>query len=112
MRYKIEYVKKEIPGAKGYLGMNQKAAKELHIPFHHKHPAHTVVILKKQSPKMLKSTEVHEEVENYLMRIKHLHYHPATSKHSAHHIALQYEKLHKPFSIQRVNGLLKHFYKH
>jgi hypothetical protein len=101
MKFHIEYVKKEIPGAKQYIGMNAPAAEELHIPFKHKHPAHTVVTIHSLRPSERRSTIRHEEAENYLMRVKHMHY------PKAHHLALQYEKLHKPFSIKGVNGLLK-----
>lgn len=107
MKFKIEYVKKEIPGAKDYIGLNAEAAKELKLPFHHKHPEHTVVVVKNQNPSLRRATIHHEEVESYLIKNKHLHYKPATSKCSAHHWALQYEKLKKPFSPERVNKLLK-----
>lgn len=107
MKYKIEYVKKEIPGADKYIGMNATAASELNVPFRHKHPRHTIVVLKNQKPIDRKSTIRHEETEEYLMRVKHMHYKPANSKSSAHHWALQYEKLHTPFSVQRVKKLLK-----
>ena len=101
MKYKVEYVKKEIPGARDYIGMNAMAARELKIPFKHKHPVHTIVTVHSQIPGARKSTIRHEEVENYLMRMKHLHY------HQAHILALKYEKLKKPFSVNYVNGLLK-----
>lgn len=106
MKFHIEYVK-NIPGAKPYVGMNAKAAQELKVPFHHKHPEHTIVILKKQFPNERKSTIRHEETEEYLMRVKHMHYRPASSKRSAHHWALQYEKLKKPFSVKAIKKLLK-----
>lgn len=73
MKYKIEYVKREIPKANGYIGMNASAAKELRIPFKHKHPNHTIVVVKAQIPSERKSTIRHEEVEEYLMRMKHMH---------------------------------------
>jgi hypothetical protein len=103
MKYKIEYVK-QIPHAPSYVGMNSLAAHELKIPFKHKHPEHTIVVVKNNSKK---STIAHEESEEYLMKVKHLHYKSANSKSSAHHWALQYEKLHKSFSIQRLKKLLK-----
>ena len=106
MKFKIEY-EKSIPGAANYLGMNKKASTELKIPFKHKHPYHTVVVLKNQKPTERRNTIRHEEVEEYLMRIKHMPYKPANSKRSAHHWALQYEKIHKPFNIREVNKLLK-----
>ena len=104
MKFKIEYRKKMIPP--DWIGMNYPASQKLHIPWHHKSKK-VIEVYKKQSPKMLRSTEVHEETESYLIKYKHMPYKPANSKRSAHHWALQYEKLHKPFNIREVNKLLK-----
>ena len=106
MKFKIEY-EKSIPGATDYIGMNARAAALLKIPFKHKHPVHTIVVKKNQYPYNRKSTIVHEKVEEYLIKYKHMPYKPANSKRSAHHWALQYEKIHKPFNIREVNKLLK-----
>jgi hypothetical protein len=85
MRFKIEYKKNKMKG--GYIGMNKKAAEELHIPFHHKH-SNVIEIYKTKKP-IMKHTEKHEEIEYSLMR-KGMHY------HHAHKIALKNEKRKEP----------------
>jgi hypothetical protein len=82
MKYKIQYVKKKLP--QGWIGMNYFASKELGIPFKHKHPKHTLVIYD-TLPIIKKNTIRHEEIEEYLMKNKHWHY------HKAHALALKLE---------------------
>jgi hypothetical protein len=92
-KFKVEYEKKMI--GQGFIGMNYYAAKELKVPFHHKHRG-VVEIYKKMSPTERRKTIKHEEIEYTMMEKKHLKYKPA------HLIATYYEK--KP---GRVVNILK-----
>ena len=93
MKFKIEYVKNKIhPG--GWIGMNSDAARELKVPFHHKHK--NVIEIYTGVPKnVYKTTEKHEEIE-YSMMQKGLKYHPA------HKLALKYEQ-----DPGRIKNILK-----
>ena len=99
MKYKIEY-KKKIPY--GYIGMNKYAAKPHHIVWNHKkHPEHTIEI-KKGLPHSVKVATIrHEEIEEYLMKNKHMGY------HKAHSNALRFENYNKPFPNTRIKEKLK-----
>ena len=97
MKFKIEYKKHKMhPG--GWIGMNAKAAKELHVPFHHKHKS-VVEIYSKVPKSVMHNTEKHEEIE-YLMMRKGLRYHPA------HKIALKYKG-----DKRRIKTILKEIQK-
>ena len=89
MKYRIEYVKKPIgKDGKGnvYVGMNAQAARELHVPFNHKKPTHTIVVYKNQSKTERLKTILHEKVEEKNMRVNGYHY-----RH-AHRIATKAER--------------------
>lgn len=94
MKYKIEYVKNKVKG--GWIGMNKFASAEHGLPYFHKHPEHTLVIYKKVPHDVRTTTIKHEKVEEYLMKDKHMHYHPA------HDIALKYEE-----DPRRINAIIK-----
>jgi len=94
MKYKIEYIKKKTKY--GFIGMNAEAAKEWHIPFKHRHPEHTLIIYKKVPHDVRITTIKHEEIEEHLIKNKHMHYHPA------HDIALKYEE-----DPRRINAIIK-----
>lgn len=98
MKYNVEY-KKEIP--KGFIGMNYKASKSLHIPFHHKHPEHTIEVKKSLPKKVRLHTIRHEEAESYFERVKHYSY------EKAHRLALKYEKIEIPFPRTKIKEILK-----
>jgi hypothetical protein len=94
MKQKIQYIEKK--EKYGFIGMNKKAAKSHNIPYKHKSPEHTIEIYKKVPKDVRVTTIRHEEMEEYLMRVKHYSY----SK--AHKIALRFEKLNKPFPKSRI----------
>ena len=94
MKYKIEYVKNKTKY--GYIGMNFFASQEHSIPFVHRKPEHTLIIYKKVPHDVRITTIKHEEVESFLMKNKHMHYHPA------HDIALKYEE-----DPRRVSKIIK-----
>jgi len=95
MKFNIEYKKRKIKG--GFIGMNRYAAKEHHLPFHHKHRT-SLEIYNKVSKGVRKVTEKHEEIEYRIMRMGY-HYHPA------HDIALKYED--NPHDISKIWPLIK-----
>jgi len=99
MKYKIEYVNKKIKG--GYIGLNAEAAKQLHIPFHHKHPEHTILIYKKVPKDVRTTTEHHEMAEEYF--VKNLH----EGRKESHYNALRFENLNKPFPTNNIKQKLK-----
>lgn len=89
MKTKIEYTNKKLKY--GFIGMNKEAAKAHHIPFKHKNPEHTIIVYQKVPKDVRVATIRHEEMERYLMHTKHYNY------HKAHNLALNFEKLNKPF---------------
>jgi len=98
MKYKIEYVKRKLKN--GYIGMNKQASAKLKVPFKHKHPEHTIVIYKNEPKKVRVHTIRHEKIEEYLIRNKHYSY------HKAHHLALKFEQLDKPFPRKDIKRKL------
>lgn len=89
MKTRIEYVKKKLP--RGYVGMNLRASKSLHIPFKHQHPTRVIVIWKGLDKKARFHTIEHEKIESYLMKNHKCSY------RCAHHKALLFEKKNKYF---------------
>ncbi len=81
--------------------MNSEAARQLKIPFKHKHPVHTILIYSKVPKDVRRATEHHEEAEEYFMRTLHMRY------HRAHNNALRFEKLEKPFPKKDIKRRLK-----
>jgi len=94
MKYKIEYTNKKLKG--GYIGMNNEAAKQLHVPFRHKCPEHTVVIFRKVPHSVRTNTIRHEEAERYFVKDLHM------NRKKSHLQALRFENYNKPFPKTQI----------
>ena len=99
MKTKIQYTNKKFKG--GYVGMNDEAAKQLHIPFRHSCPAHTVVIFKKEPHDVRYTTIRHEEAERYFVKDMH------KNRKQSHLMALRFENYNKPFPKTQIKYNLK-----
>ena len=99
MKDKIEYSNKKFKG--GYIGMNEEAAKQLHIPFKHKHPEHTIEIYHKLPHDVRYTTIRHEEAEEYF--VKNLH----KNRQQSHAMALRFENRKVPFPKTNIKYNLK-----
>jgi hypothetical protein len=100
MRTYIDYINKKTKF--GFIGMNKDASVAHHIAWKHKkHPEETIEIYKHMPKDVRTTTEHHEQIERYLMRIKHMPY------HQAHYNALRFEKYNKPLPKSRIKENLK-----
>jgi hypothetical protein len=95
MKPQIQYIEKK--EKYGFIGMNKRASKAHKIKWKHKkHPEHTIEVYSGVPKGVRVYTIRHEEMEEYLMRVKHYSY------QKAHKIALRFEKLNKPFPKSHI----------
>jgi hypothetical protein len=99
MKTNIEYIKKKIKG--GYIGMNLEASKQLHLPYKHKHPEHTILVYHDVPKDVRVATIRHEEAERYAVRCLH------KNRKNSHNFALKFENKNKPFPQNDIKRKLK-----
>lgn len=94
MKYKVQYVKNKLRG--GYIGLNYGASKQLHIPFKHKHPKHTILIYHNIPHNVRQTTIAHEKAESYAIKCLKM------NREKSHKLALRFETLGKPFPTYNI----------